>query len=118
MINGLKKKFREEQFKPTWLSLFINSNYFIRSGIYRGIQENTHYMSGTMLDIGCGQKPYRDLFAVDKYVGIDIKNEGHQNDISQVDVFYDGTHIPFEDGHFDSAYTMVYPILRTGFNKS
>jgi SAM-dependent methyltransferase len=58
-----------------------------------------------MLDIGCGKKPYRNLFVVDKYVGIDIENEGHHNDTSHVDVFYDCIHIPFEDGHFDSAYT-------------
>ena len=42
---------------------------------------------------------------MDEYVGIDIKNEGHSNDTSHVDVFYDGKNIPFGDGHFDSAYT-------------
>jgi SAM-dependent methyltransferase len=105
MIGTLKKKFREEQFRPTWLSVFLNSNYLIRKGIYKGIKENAHFMTGTMLDLGCGMKPYRDLFSVDEYIGIDIKNDGHKNDTSTVDVFYDGENIPFADAHFDSAYS-------------
>lgn len=105
MINKLKERLRREQFKPTWLSLFVNSNYLIRSGIYRGIKENVHYMRGVMLDIGCGKKPYRDLFDVEQYLGIDIENEGHRNDTSFVDLFYDGRNIPFDNEYFDSAYT-------------
>jgi SAM-dependent methyltransferase len=105
MIDTLKKKFREEQFRPSWVSVFFNSNYLIRKGIYKGIKENAHFMTGTMLDLGCGMKPYRDLFAVDEYIGIDIKNEGHKNDTSTVDVFYDGKNIPFADSLFDSAYS-------------
>jgi SAM-dependent methyltransferase len=58
-----------------------------------------------MLDFGCGMKPYRDLFSVDQYIGLDIKNEGHNNDQSQVDCFYDGRTIPFADEYFDSFYS-------------
>ncbi len=105
MINTLKARYRQEQFIPTWLSVFINSNYLIRKGIYKGIRENAHFMNGLMLDFGCGIKPYRTLFDVQKYIGIDIRNTGHDNDISQIDVFYDGRTIPFEDNYFDSAYS-------------
>lgn len=105
MINQLRARYRNEQFTPTWLSLFVNSNYLIRRGIYEGIKTNAPVMSGVMLDFGCGTKPYKKLFNVEKYVGIDIKNDAHDNDLSFVDVFYDGRHIPFEDGYFDSIYS-------------
>jgi len=105
MINALKARYRREQFMPSWLSVFVNSNYLVRKGIYNGIKENVHVMKGTMLDFGCGMKPYRSLFTVDKYIGMDIKNDGHHNDTSFVDVFYDGKVIPFDDGYFDSVYS-------------
>jgi len=105
MIKLIKAKFRKEQFKPSLLSLIINSNYFVRRGIYKGIKSNTQYMTGKMLDFGCGTKPYRDIFNVDEYIGIDIINKGHSNDTSLVDVFYDGSKIPFDDEFFDSVYS-------------
>lgn len=104
MINKIKNIFRKEQFKPSFLSIIINSNFFVRSGIYKGIKENSSFMKGILLDFGCGTKPYRDLFNVEKYIGIDIKNSAHNNDISYVDVFYDGKMIPFDDKYFDSIY--------------
>ena len=105
MVYALKARYRKEQFMPSWLSVFINSNYLVRKGIYAAIKKNAAEMRGAMLDFGCGMKPYRSLFTVDKYIGIDIRNEGHHNDTSFVDVFYDGNHIPFDDEFFDSVYS-------------
>jgi SAM-dependent methyltransferase len=62
-------------------------------------------MSGKMLDFGCGTKPYRMLFKVIDYIGIDIRNSGHNNDISAIDKFYDGKVIPFENEYFDSVFS-------------
>jgi SAM-dependent methyltransferase len=39
---------------------------------------------------------------VGEYVGIDIKNEGHDHVKEKVDVYYDGKTIPFEKETFDS----------------
>ena len=105
MVSYLKQRFRKEQFMPSWLSVLVNSNYLVRKGIYTAIKENASAMRGTMLDFGCGMKPYRSLFTVDKYIGLDIRNDGHHNDTSFVDVFYDGKVIPFDDEYFDSVYS-------------
>lgn len=35
------------------------------------LSEASPYMNGRLLDVGCGGKPYRDLFAVNDYVGLD-----------------------------------------------
>lgn len=105
-IEKLKQVYRKEQFKPTFLSLFINSNYLIRREIYNAIRRNAHYMEGKMLDFGCGTKAYASLFEVEEHIGVDLAvNEGHQNPLSKVDVFYNGTTLPFEASYFDAVYS-------------
>ncbi|TNE55615.1 MAG: SAM-dependent methyltransferase [Bacteroidetes bacterium] len=58
---------------------------------------------GKLLDLGCGNKPYRDFYQkyCDSSIGIDIENSLHRNE--HIDQYYDGEHIPFEDGHFDTV---------------
>jgi len=53
-----------------------------------------------LLDIGCGAKPYKDLFAknVSEYIGIDIEYG------RAVNYVYDGVVIPFEDNSFDVVF--------------
>jgi SAM-dependent methyltransferase len=58
-----------------------------------------------MMDFGCGQKPYRSLFSVDDYVGVDFENPGHPHLNESIDVFYDGKTLPFLDGQFDSIFS-------------
>lgn len=104
-IDSLKKSYRKQVFIPAWYSIAINSNYIISRGISTGIKKNAHYMKGTMLDFGCGSKPYHSLFDVKNHIGIDINNSAHNNDISFVDKFYDGKNIPFDDEYFDSIFS-------------
>lgn len=79
-----------------------HSFYFIRKGLYEAMKENAHFLSGVMMDFGCGSKPYRDLFQVEKYIGVDYAGEGHTHENEEVDVYYDGSNIPFPDNYFDS----------------
>lgn len=62
-------------------------------------------MTGKLLDFGCGSKPYRSLFQVDEYIGLDFENPGHPHVNEQIDVFYDGKRIPFADSSFDSVFS-------------
>ncbi|MBI4929247.1 MAG: class I SAM-dependent methyltransferase [Bacteroidetes bacterium] len=105
LIDSLKKYYRRQVFIPAWYSIVINSNYIISRGISSGIKKNAHYMVGTMLDFGCGTKPYHSLFNVKHHIGVEIKNSAHNNDISFVDKFYDGKKIPFDDEYFDSLFS-------------
>lgn len=78
--------------------------YFIRTGLYEGISERAGHLHGTLLDFGCGEKPYKSLFTkVTKYIGLDFENPGHSHKNENIDVFYNGENIPFDDGYFDSA---------------
>lgn len=77
--------------------------YLIRRAIYRHISRYAPQLQGKMLDFGCGSKPYRSLFQVDDYTGLDYENPGHPHLNEQIDVFYDGKHIPFPGETFDSV---------------
>lgn len=98
MVNYLMK----QSFEPGLLGIFVNPFYFIRKGLFKGIVRNRSYLHGDMLDFGCGRKPYKRLINVNKYVGVDLEISGHSHENSQIDVFYDGSAIPFANESFDS----------------
>lgn len=79
--------------------------YFVRHHLVEGISRHAYNMKGTMLDFGCGSKPYKSLFNVEKYVGLDYDGEGHSHAGEQIDHYYDGIKIPFDDNIFDSVFT-------------
>ncbi|MBX2930493.1 MAG: class I SAM-dependent methyltransferase [Chitinophagaceae bacterium] len=79
--------------------------YFIRKKLLQSFIEFAPYMKGIMLDFGCGSKPYKTLFSVEKYIGLDYENPGHSHINEQIDVFYNGKDIPFEDEYFDSIFS-------------
>lgn len=79
--------------------------YFVRHRLFEGITKHAGKLGGVMLDFGCGSKPYQSLFKVDKYVGLDYDGEGHSHENEQIDYYYDGKTIPFDDNTFDSVFT-------------
>jgi SAM-dependent methyltransferase len=78
--------------------------YFNRSGLYKSIKKYSPSLNGILLDFGCGEKPYRSLFNVDKYIGVEAEyyKEKHQDKVKQIDAFWDGKSLPFKDEYFDS----------------
>jgi len=104
-IRFLKKKILEENFfRPKWYSMFVNPYFINRYSLYKAIQkfaENT-ITSAKILDVGCGIKPYRNLFKSPHYTGIDIEGGGHEDNAKTVNTFYDGHSIPFPDKSFDT----------------
>lgn len=99
----MKKRIKKEKFKPGVLGFFINYNFLIRRAIYAVIRDNATKLEGSLLDFGCGTKPYKDLFVnVNEYLGVDYMIEGREQVRDDVDRFYDGKVIPFEDQRFDS----------------
>ena len=80
-------------------------NYLTRKRLLQSIQRYSVKLKGILLDFGCGSKPYRSLFSVEQYVGLDFENPGHPHINEQIDVFYDGKTIPFNNEHFDSIFS-------------
>lgn len=88
----------DSDFSPSLLHPF----YFIRRGLRDSVHKYSQYLSGTVMDFGCGSKPYQSFFKVDEYIGVDFENAGHPHDNEQIDVFYNGRELPFDDKKFDS----------------
>ncbi len=102
MFKKFKEIYRKEQFNPKILGLFINPFYFARKGLYTNVSSLVSNLTGKLLDVGCGTKPYENICDnVSEYIGLEIDDEGNRNH-SFADVFYDGKTIPFEDKKFDS----------------
>src|SRR6476646_7017983 len=95
-MNGISK-----EFDPP----ITQANFLIRNRLPRNIKVLAPRLTGKMMDFGCGQKPYRSLFSVDDYVGVDFENPGHPHLNESIDVFYDGKTLPFLDGQFDSIFS-------------
>lgn len=79
--------------------------YLTRKRLLKAILEHASSLSGIMMDFGCGSKPYKSLFNVEKYIGVDYENPGHPHLNEQIDVFYNGKTIPFENNYFDSVFS-------------
>jgi len=79
--------------------------YLVRNRLLKGISKYATDLKGDLLDFGCGSKPYRDLFTVNSYTGVDIENPGHSHANEQIDFYYDGKKLPFEEKRFDSVFT-------------
>jgi SAM-dependent methyltransferase len=100
-VSRLRAWYQREQFDPDIAGVFVNPFYLARRGLWREISACAPDLRGRLLDVGCGRKPYRGLFAVDEYVGLEIDSptaraRGH------ADYFYDGKRFPFENESFDA----------------
>lgn len=114
-MNALKEFYRRQMFFPSWVGLFLNPFYFARSGLRDGISRYASMLAGRLLDVGCGTKPYRALFKVHDYVGLDLaSDEARQRGCA--DEYYDGDTFPFPDASFDAV--LCNQVLEHVFNPS
>ncbi len=84
---------------------FFVAGYLIRNRLLKSISKNSNFLSGKMLDFGCGSKPYREIFNVNEYIGLDYNSAGHDHSNENIDYYYDGIKIPFDDNFFDSVFS-------------
>jgi SAM-dependent methyltransferase len=81
--------------------------YCVRKAIFESIKMAAPKFSGSVLDVGCGQMPYKDYLLkhnpnISKYIGLDIENSSI-HDTSIADLTWDTKTIPTPDNIFDSA---------------
>jgi SAM-dependent methyltransferase len=113
MIKIFREFIDRQQFYPSLWGVFFNPFYFARVGLHDGVSDFATQLHGRLLDVGCGSKPYRELFTVDEYVGIDIDSENSRNR-GIADYFYDGKSFPFENCSFDAI--LCSQVLEHVFN--
>jgi SAM-dependent methyltransferase len=102
MLDKFISLYKHQQFSPNIISVFINPFFFFRLRLMQVMKKYANELSGKLLDFGCGSKPYKHLFKnVSEYIGIDVENEGHLHENEEIDIYYDGRYLPFEDETFD-----------------
>ncbi len=82
-------------------------NYLIRNKILQELIKVLPELHGTVLDIGCGEMPYKPLItrfndSITEYIGLDIENPRYQGN-SKPDLIWNGALIPLEDSTVDCA---------------
>ncbi|WP_373974369.1 class I SAM-dependent methyltransferase [Chitinibacter sp. SCUT-21] len=91
---------RKIGFEPNIYSLLTNPFYIARAGLYHSVKAQSHHAKGFLLDLGCGSKPYQEIFKTCTYIGIEKFPTKNQN--STADIYYNGSHLPFSDNTFDT----------------
>jgi SAM-dependent methyltransferase len=81
-----------------WLNRWTFPLYLARMLLENSVKQSVHYAGKEILDVGCGIKPYRALFAdAERYIGIDLPNSG------KIDVAGSALLLPFKAASFDTV---------------
>lgn len=87
-------------------SLAEMEKYFAKYSIHRELMRVLPHLQGRLLDVGCGEMPYRATIIaqsdVQEYLGLDLP-AGKYFDRAPPDLTWDGKTIPSPDGWFDCA---------------
>ncbi len=99
IYNLLKKQI----YTPSMLGILVNPLFIIRYKLFKYLKLSFKYLSGKVLDFGCGYSPYKSYIKCDEYVRVDKPSIYNNNGNLKSDIiFYDGKKLPFNDNTFDS----------------
>lgn len=84
---------------------WLHPHKIAKQGILSALFRVKTYAHGRLLDVGCGDKPYENIFRnVNEYVGIDLPIEQSANKSEKnADIFCSALKLPFEDATFDTV---------------
>lgn len=102
MLARLKSVYYEQMARPGFLGLLINPFYFARRELFDAMREFGPRLTGRVLDVGCGERPYERVIAARDYIGLEIDTSRNRAR-GKADAFYDGRRFPFEDASFDAV---------------
>lgn len=102
MISKLRQYIWGQQYNPDIIGIFVNPYYIARKGLFENIAGLAVYITGKTLDVGCGQRPYEQLFKSSEYIGLEIDTVMNRL-TKKADFYYDGGRFPFVDKEYDSV---------------
>lgn len=100
MIRAIEQYLLRQQYSPSLPGMWVNPFYHSRRELRKAVGRLAAAMRGRLLDVGCGRKPYRDLFPAHEYVGMELDTPANRAS-KQAEVFYDGHTFPFQSREFD-----------------
>ena len=92
----------QQQFTPGPAGRVLNPFFFARRGLIEEMRDLWPQLTGDVLDVGCGRKPYRALVPARSYVGLDLDTP-ELRAMGAADLFYDGGRMPVADETFDAV---------------
>jgi len=101
-MSFFKKIVAKNRFNPGIIGIFTNPFFIARRGLFKEIYSLSDQISGKVLDVGCGEKPYESLFKTKEYIGLEYNNTENRA-AKKADIFYDGKTFPFKSSRFDSV---------------
>ncbi len=75
--------------------------YSHRKPLLDAVLQAAPLLTGQLLDVGCGDKPYASLLPCDRHVGVDVTSSPHRHE--EFDAVFDGQTLPFDSATFDSV---------------
>src|SRR5579872_1093495 len=70
----------------------------VNEGIRRAVAEvAVGCRGGTLVDVGCGTRPYESLFPVERWLGFDLPESPHPLHQKRANVWFDGVALPVRD---------------------
>lgn len=102
IVGVLRKWVRARAFSPGFVGILINPFFLLRRALFLEISNVSRCVCGKVLDVGCGEKPYQELFSSTYYVGVEIASARPERK-QEADLLYDGARLPFGDSTFDSV---------------
>jgi len=97
---------RREAVKPPLWSRNHHVRRALWHGLSRAVAADKVWANGLLLDVGCGNKPYRSLFPGvhdEHYIGVDAQAPRDLPPQDRPTIVADGTRLPFRDQVFDAA---------------
>jgi ubiquinone/menaquinone biosynthesis C-methylase UbiE len=94
--------------------------YYARTSILDAIRQHRKYLTGILLDVGCGKMPYKEILLhpegqTEKYVGLDLDIPvADTYSVVKPDLLWDGQTIPLEEECMDSV--MLTEVLEHCFD--
>jgi SAM-dependent methyltransferase len=103
---------RQETIEKYFTNITLSKNYvdlyYVRRSLLHSVEANLSKFKGTILDVGCGIMPYRELIvernkAVTSYIGLDFENSIEpEYALGKPDLFWTGDVIPMQNDSVDT----------------
>lgn len=98
------------KYNENFIDIKLSSNtvfvYSVRRLLQKAVDKSLNLFSGTLLDLGCGEMPYKQYLLdknkkITKYIGMDIDYNQHHQCVKP-DIFWDGETIELENETIDT----------------
>ena len=102
ILSPFVRLYEKSAFSDKWYGIFFNPFYFARSGLFRNIRFFGKDLTGTVLDVGAGTMPYKNLLSCKQYISLEYDTPENRAS-KRADYFYNGNSFPFPDEAFDAV---------------